>query len=65
MDVVIEKCSCGHPSCSYYGLSNGQFYQGTGFDLETAERIVLALEAIKGVSLDQLKLFFGQPEINA
>lgn len=37
MKVTIEKCQCGHPSCNYYGVSNGTFYQGNGWDKETAE----------------------------
>lgn len=36
MKVTIEKCQCSHPSCNYYGVSNGTFYQGNGWDKETA-----------------------------
>lgn len=35
--VTIEKCPCGHPTCKYYGVSNGTFYQGCGWDEETAQ----------------------------
>ena len=35
--VTIEKCPCGHPSCNKYGVSNGTFYQGNGWEKEDAE----------------------------
>jgi hypothetical protein len=48
----IEKCQCGHPSCSKYGLSNGMFYQGSGFTLEDATLAAASpklLEALEGL----------------
>lgn len=36
--VEIVKCQCGDPICTRYGLNDGLFYQGCGWDKETAER---------------------------
>lgn len=33
--VIAEKCPCGR--CSTYGVSNGTFYQGCGWEKEDAE----------------------------
>lgn len=40
--ITTVKCQCGHRSCKTYGLSIGTFYQGCGFDKETAEKLALA-----------------------
>ncbi len=34
--VNVTKCQCGHPLCKTYGVSNGTFYQGCGWDRDTA-----------------------------
>lgn len=37
-------CSCGHPTCKRYTIDAlGMFYQGSGFDPETADQIITAL----------------------
>lgn len=41
--VTIEKCKCGDKVCKTYGLSVGNFYQGCGFDKETATAIAGAI----------------------
>ena len=37
MLVKATKCLCSHPTCKTYGVSNGTFYQGCGWEKEDAE----------------------------
>lgn len=37
--LTVVKCACRHTQCTTYGFKEGTFYQGCGFDKETAERI--------------------------
>lgn len=41
--IKLIKCSCGYPSCDYYGFSDGRFVQGTGWDKATAKKHLLAI----------------------
>jgi hypothetical protein len=41
--IGIEKCLCGDAVCRKYGLSVGTFYNGAGFDQETAQFIADAI----------------------
>lgn len=40
--VTAVLCPCGHKTCKTYGVSNGTFYQGTGWDLESASFVAWA-----------------------
>lgn len=37
--LTIERCHCAYDACQTYGFKEGTFYQGSGFEKETAERI--------------------------
>lgn len=37
MTVKAELCPCGHPTCKTYSVSNGNFYQGCGWNKQDAE----------------------------
>jgi len=43
--VTIEKCRCGHAVCNTHGLNIGTFYQGSGWDKETALEIAHRLNS--------------------
>ena len=43
MNVRVILCPCGHPSCKTYQLTEGIFYQGNGFDKDTAEYLARCL----------------------
>lgn len=43
--VKIVKCSCGDLVCNKYGLSDGTFFQGTGWSKELAQRHAAAFNA--------------------
>lgn len=53
--VEIVKCPCGDSICSTYGLSEGMFYQGSGWDKETAERMAAAWNATLSISTEALQ----------
>ena len=40
----IQKCNC-MPTCMTYGFKQGTFYQGAGFDKNTAERVAASYNA--------------------
>lgn len=55
---TIEKCAdyCGNPNCNKHWLSNGSFYQGSGFDLADATLIAAApdiLEALEKIAAEK------------
>jgi hypothetical protein len=39
----IDKCSCGHPTCSRLQPGPGLFYQGCGYDNEADARAIAAV----------------------
>lgn len=41
--IKLIKCNCGDKNCDYHGFSDGRFPQGSGWDRETAERHLLAV----------------------
>lgn len=43
--IGLEKCDCGDAICNKYGTTDGIFYQGSGYDKETAEFHVRACNA--------------------
>lgn len=47
--ITVVKCACGDAHCSTWGLSNGTFYQGSGWDKETADRLVACWNLFTGV----------------
>ena len=53
--VHIKKCQCGSPVCNRYGLSNGMFYQGSGWDKDVAERMAKCWNANIGVPTEDIK----------
>lgn len=57
----LEKCRCGHPVCSRYGLSNGVFYQGSGFEEPDATAIAAVPEMVAALrrSLSWLSSYPG------
>ena len=59
--VTIIQCQCGHPSCIYYGVSNGSFNQGNGWDKKTAEFVAWAFNNRE--ALDTLVASGMLPEI--
>jgi len=40
--VTAVLCPCGYKNCKTYGVSNGTFYQGCGWDKESAEFVAWA-----------------------
>lgn len=42
-EVKVVKCRCGNAYCRTYGLNIGTFYQGAGFDEDTANLIARLL----------------------
>lgn len=42
--LTLKQCSCG-AQCKTYGFKQGTFYQGSGFDKETAERVASSYNA--------------------
>lgn len=53
--VEIEKCQCGASICNRYGLNDGTFYQGCGWDKETAERHAACWNACRDLPTALLK----------
>lgn len=47
--IIAKKCPCDHAACTTWQLNIGTFYQGCGFDKETAQRIA---NLMNGVSMD-------------
>lgn len=43
--VTIVKCKCGDAVCNRYGLSDGVFYQGNGWEKERAQEYADAINA--------------------
>lgn len=43
--VTIMKCQCGDSICNRYGLSDGMFYQGCGWEKERAQQYADAINA--------------------
>lgn len=43
--LTIERCRCAYVSCQTYGFKEGTFYQGCGFEKETAERVAASYNA--------------------
>lgn len=43
--VEIVKCSCGSPVCKRHGLNFGTFYQGAGWDQDTAQFVADCINA--------------------
>lgn len=41
--VTIRKCPCGDSVCTTYGLSDGLFHQGTGWNKERAQQYADAI----------------------
>ena len=41
--VTVIKCQCGHAFCNRYGLSDGDFPQGTGWPKYRAEQYAQAI----------------------
>lgn len=41
--VTIVKCGCGDTGCRSYGISDGIFREGSGWDRERAEFIARAI----------------------
>jgi hypothetical protein len=54
--LTIEKCPCGNPACNTYGVQQGMFYQGSGFDKDEAEEIACRFNAHKDMleALEQI-----------
>lgn len=44
--VTIVQCPCAHEGCHYYGLSDGVFYQGNGWEKERAQQYADAVNSI-------------------
>ena len=37
--LTVRQCQCPHTTCETYGFKEGTFYQGCGFNKDTAERV--------------------------
>ncbi len=46
--VQIVKCQCGDSACNIYGLSDGTFYNGNGWDKERAQQYADAINRARG-----------------
>lgn len=58
--VKVERCGCGDPHCSRYGLDFGMFYQGCGWSLDEASEIAIRLNSYEQLAqrvetLEQLR----------
>lgn len=45
--ITIERCPCG--DCETYGLSDGTFFQGSGWPKELAQRHADCFNAMDGI----------------
>ena len=52
--ITVVKCACGDPICGTYGLSEGSFNQGCGWNKEAAERFAVCWNAFRDVPTDQI-----------
>ncbi len=43
--LTIERCCCRSATCRTYAFKEGIFYQGCGFEKETAERVAASYNA--------------------
>jgi hypothetical protein len=43
--VTIIKCNCGSETCNRYSLSDGIFYQGSGWEKKRAQQYADAINA--------------------
>ena len=47
---TVERCKCGNPNCDVWQLSNGSFYNGSGFKKSDANLIAAAPEMYKALA---------------
>ena len=63
MEIVMEKCCCGHKGCSTYWLKGiGHFCQGSGFEKDEAELIVNAFAALRDIAATAQAASQHEPE---
>lgn len=58
--ITLEKCPCGHPSCTTYWLVGiGHFCQGSGFTEAEAKRIANLLNSERRTKFDYYLIHFA------
>lgn len=53
--VTIVKCNCGDAICNRYGLSDGVFYQGNGWEKKRAQQYADAINEYDMLRLQELE----------